>query len=462
MTFLCYLEAVNLSHLYQDCNDLSTSRGGGLAVLSLGQDAAQWLNADGLHATVVSQGASQGLLRVEAADEERIRGLLRRCLRDDELLRYATVAIGTLPEEPGALPRQRAQLQAMARWQQMTSPAVVYPPLRGRSVCRTDGLRPAPEGEESPFTRLRRDHGRRKKHDLLREILGEEAGSFEVVQHIQELAAGGDRFGNLKEKIAVLHFDGNSFGSQSASRQTPEALSEFSEGVIRQQKAFFKDLVNSGGAEWWSNLEGVRKLRLEIVLFGGDEIAFLTPAWLGWSSLVHFYDYLKRHPPVRGAELTYSAGLVFCHQKAPIHPIKVLAHDLSDQAKARGQGKGNFVCYQSLESFDNVGQDLDEYLDRLYRFTGGTGVRLSAEQAALLEQHMPAWRGALSKRKLFRLARQAGWGESPEKITKESLAESADALDAASAQALDCLLSGLGAAAVLHLAELWDYAGGAR
>ena len=61
--------------------------------------------------------------------------------------------------------------------------------------------------------------------------------------------------------------------------------------------------------------------------------------------------------------VTYSGGLVFCHSNAPIHAIKALTSDLADVAKnhAPDGRKGDYLVYQTLESFDAAGSDLDVF-----------------------------------------------------------------------------------------------------
>lgn len=92
------------------------------------------------------------------------------------------------------------------------------------------------------------------------------------------------------------------------------------------------------------------------MVYGGDEVTFITPAWLGWKALRAFYREAEDWAPVKLVEvehLTYSAAVVFCHHNAPIHAIKELACELADQAKERAlkefKRKNNFAACQVLE-----------------------------------------------------------------------------------------------------------------
>ncbi len=365
MTFLCALEAVNLDNMFGDCEDLNTTRGGSLAVLWVGDEVARRLGDKVVR--VISSGSSQGLLLMNGESRADVEQTVRAALAELPLMEHATVVVKACEFEERSFARQRAELKAGMRWTQMRSPAVVYPKLHGTLVCDIDKVRPAqrqPDLEkkqnQSDFTYARRKNGREKKKALVRDILSDEApAEFDVVSDLGELAADREgRFGGLADKLAVLRFDGNHFGKRADGCLTPDAVQQFSETTQEQQKEFFRALVRStAGPAWWTT-SNPPKLRLEIVVYGGDEVTLIAPAWLGWKALRVFYEQAAGWQP-----LTYSGGLVFCHCNAPIHAIKRLASDLADQAKERG-GRGNFAVYQALESFDAIGEDLEDFLAR--------------------------------------------------------------------------------------------------
>jgi hypothetical protein len=466
MMHYCYIEAVNLDNLFRDCQDLSTIRGGGLMALNVAEDVQRALGVP--DKDLLTKGASQGLLRVEGSGEDSIRTKVEDLLPKLTPGPYATVMAAVRPEDPAKFRELLASMKAEIRWRQMQSPSVVYPACDGQGVCQVDLVRPAkrrpgkPEWQ-SDFTYSRRQFGRTKKHELVAELLRDLTPEFEVVNHISDLAgapAGYD--GNLKDKIAVLRFDGNSFGGIVSSCEKPEDFQEFSTKVRENQEAYFRRLLDPrrefGGEHWW---EG-GKLRCEILVYGGDEVTLVVPAWLGWDALACFYDSANPFPEFQGKQLTYSGGIVFAHSKAPIHTLRDLASGLADEAKRRAPRdeksnivKGNFTACQVLESFDNIGSDIGDFLDKLYRFTSGKGILMDADFIHSLRTQMVWWRLAVSRRQLHGLVRRMQSGEAPVEAEFRKLAENPDASNPPQNDLWEHHKRN--PAFLLHLLELWDY-----
>ena len=153
--------------------------------------------------------------------------------------------------------------------------------------------------------------------------------------------------------------------------KTAQSQRDFSVGLRRRQAGFLADLLDVVRTDAdWKNGEAIR---LETLLWGGDEIVWVTPAWRGWRLLTMFYESAKAWQ-LLGKSVTHSAGLVFCHHKAPIHEIVHLAKELNGMVKEKGrrQKARNLFAYQVLESFDHIGRALDDdFLRRnAIRFSG--------------------------------------------------------------------------------------------
>lgn len=123
-------------------------------------------------------------------------------------------------------------------------------------------------------------------------------------------------------------------------------------------------------------------IRFETLLWRGDEMMFAVPARLGWD----IADLVCQHTAKwriaideNGAStmpLDHAVGPVFCHDIAPIGRIRELARGLADHAKEmrlarpgeapkNGAGRNEtFVMPMVLESFDHLGNGLDDYLNR--------------------------------------------------------------------------------------------------
>jgi hypothetical protein len=395
-------------------------------------------------------------------------------------MEYATVMVAACEageEDDGKFQERVALLKSRIHWDQMRSPSLVYPELGDEKVCDIDGVRPALVVEPrlnkkkkpnlSRFTHARWELGRDERRTLIHRVFGE---AFPVVSDLNELAQTKDsRIGNAAGKIAVLRFDGNDFGRIVSGFKTPGKLTAFSEARVAEQSEYIRSLIEKDRAEWFTP-DG--EIRLEIVVYGGDEVQIIVPAWLGWKALRAFYSRFFEK------DITYSGGLVFCHAKAPIHSIKRLANDLTDKAKdyakkspKRGEEKGNFVVYQPLESFDAIGGDLDEWMKRRYPDSAGgrEGALLGIEEIKLLDDNfdsnMSYWKKAFSKRKLYDLAGEILKGSADPWSPQVLHAKLEKLLDAKGSSLekisgpISQLHDKLGKAAFLHILELWDYTG---
>lgn len=124
-----------------------------------------------------------------------------------------------------------------------------------------------------------------------------------------------------------------------------------------------------------------RLLRFETLLFGGDDLTFVVPAWLGWWLAVAFFKRTKDWKITRKEakeacaladapfpdnfaeqDLRFSAGLVFASYKAPIRTLKRLAlEDLCHVAKTAEGG----LEIEVLESIEPPPGGSGELRDRL-------------------------------------------------------------------------------------------------
>ncbi len=460
MQFLCHIEVFNLDGLYQDCQDLSTIRGGGLAALKVGAEVAKALKVDNIVAS-----ASQGLFVLEAASQDAAEELVRDGLKKLDtwrVLQHGTVLVAATPYDEARFAEQRQELRARLRWRQMQAPTVRYPaPEMG--VCDVDLVRPGRERAGEPgrikvqseltFERRKRGRGRR---ELLAQVLGWDPVEVGVPQDFEDLASAPlGAYGNLRDKLAVLSFDGNDFGAQTG-QMSPQKLQDFSRRIQLQHTTYLRALADSD--EFRKHGRYKEKIQLELLVYGGDEITLVVPAWLGWHALSELYRTLGE----TGANETYSAGLVFCHAKTPIHSVRRLVGDLVDVAKdARFYdgtgGKGNRATYQVLESFDALGRGVEDHLKERFRMSGGQGVALDARQIDMLNRNMGQWRMAISRKRLHALA-------DPDRTATVSnpVAEVPGLLETKSKtskkEELEKFAQSVGAAAFVHLLELWDYA----
>lgn len=391
--FYLQVEAINLDSFVYDTNDISTIRGGGLGLLLDAQtevEGALRKLPGPPQLTVATSGASRIVWRVENAEQDGAIEESRKALAAHDALRHATFAVETCLDE-GRFREHTEALAAKTRWNQMRSPTLAFPSLTKTAdqPCEDDQLRPAtkewrlpqdPNGERkvlrlSEATHARRRRGAHARQNLYKQVLGSgyAFGPDAFTDDLGTLSIDEAR-GNLNGKMAVFYADGNDFGGvQRDLCHTPEDQEKFDETVQRRNKDFLRTLLDRARADPGLNTAfgttGSR-MRLETLLWGGDEVMFVVPAWRGLHLARIFFEAMKG-PTFEGINkegntdsrnLTHAAGLVFCNHKAPIARMRKLAIDLAERAKGATGRREPALAYQMLESFDHTGVDLGEYL----------------------------------------------------------------------------------------------------
>ena len=456
-SFLLRMEGVNLSHFVYDTQDLSTIRGGGLQLLNAATAAGEFLKTRGSVEALI-QSASIGLFRVESAKSpEAVRAEVEGLLASK--FPHATFVVDVNETQEDSID-SRALLLAKNRWRQMQAPTVIYPSLEGvtksTEVCEIDMVRPAARGERhSASVVSRKRFGKDRKQKFYIDEM-ERAGPVDpdlrnltFTHDFDDLCGKSRNWGNLADKMAVVHLDGNQFGAIQAKHCGLERqVRNFSQGLRCAQAGFLTKLLKRADPDpEWRNSD-YKRIRLETLLWGGDEIIWVVPAWKGWELLQFFFEECASNPRPEWNPavypLTYAAGLVFCHQKAPIHTITKLANDLVGQVKDVDENdryKNRFV-YQVLESFDHIGKVGERY-KRLV---------LAGEMMPRIAEAMPQVRESVSRKKLHRILKAK---PGPERTEIEASIKK-ELISAGAAKAL-ALIEDLKDVAWEHLGELWDY-----
>ncbi|MCK6685095.1 MAG: hypothetical protein L6R30_22050 [Thermoanaerobaculia bacterium] len=467
MTAYLRMEGVNLSSFVYDTNDLSTIRGGGLLLLLATQRVAKRFSVE---IEPISTGASAGLfmLKPEARPAATLRREIERFLMSNEDFKHATFVVNVIDDRNGSIdfPHVCENLVSKNRFQQMQSPSLVVPdPVPGAFPCSLDRLRPARQlgtDEVSLSVHRRREYGRRAKRVLYSRILKDVLHKAFRGAFVNDFAAltSDETRGNLHHKMAVIYADGNKFGSlQRKARASSAGLRAF-DGFMKERRAsllaaLLENIQSRPGFKAGDDL------RLETLLWGGDEFLWVVPAWEGWRTLSFFFDETSKWPvfPVpggRGDQLTHSAGLVFCDHKAPIARIRQVAESLATAVKHEKPGIDGFL-YLCLESFDHPGADLERAL--LRRLPPHRSVRdlvLSGSRATAIHEAMVKLKREIPKSKVHECLK---WSLSPKEPGGPSPESGVAAtLSGSTRQALDSLRGAFGnALAWLHIADLWDY-----
>jgi len=437
------VEAVNLSNVFDDTRNLNVIRGASLSL----RNAVKLLKKDFPKLNEITTGASVGLFYFETngkSDEvkNQIKDIKDR-LNETYWTKHFTFVIDIQPATNNSADnflQDREKIIARNRVRQMQQLSVVMPDKNTEEdvpPCSLDNLRPATQktpiqGESQPTsaaTHNRFCYGREQKQKFYAQETRDEAyGTVEYTQDIQSLAQlppsqSGDHsdWRQLNNKIAVLYLDGNGFsGIQMRHCQTPKTQIEFDNIVQKHRRDFLKNLLSEMKQDNTFRTQE-DELRIETLLWGGDEMMFVLPAWKGIEVLNFFYQQSQEWE-FKGERLTHAGGLVFCKAGTPIQRVAKLAKELAenvkdyeDEEKNFSGRKGNFFDYMVLESMDFPTEALDttrkkQFGERLKQSRTPLSPWISALKDAE-EQQCPTlkWvnslKSMISKGQLYQLAR---------------------------------------------------------
>lgn len=434
MHHLIRVEAVNLGHTILDTDDLSTRRGGSYFLLQAIRDVQSHF-AGRLES--VSIGASTGLFKVLGVDPQDCAADVSGWLANHVEYGHASFVVGAHSADEFTVANETCI--AKGRWRQMQSlsvrcmwdmPRAPRAPAGETSLCcALDGMRPAVETDHGPDGKARRVSasvhvrrsgqvgGRDLRQTFYRRELGNDVPTAGFTAHLGGLSSAdwsGDEWpvlpDNLAQKIAVFYADGNGFGAVQSACRSPEDLLEWDTNLRDRRRGLLSSLLTHARSRRpWRTANGL--LRLETLMWGGDELTFVVPAWCGLELATLFFDQTADwcHPPQGGRPLHHAAAMVFAHANAPIRRLERLAHELVEQTKQDCDKDRSTLAWVVLESFDHTGSDLADYLSRRYPGTpcpvSWASLRLDADRLRLVRTELPGLRDVLPRSAMVRALR---------------------------------------------------------
>ena len=509
MSYYLRVEAVNLSHFINDTNDLSTIRGGSLLLLEAMEEVEKTINKfslrfleqtiadlekqlneiDGIQnptqsdknkkkklreklkkikaslkscpaTPAITKGASWGLfsLDMSQADACNMQKQVVDYFKTDDRYKHATFVIDLHPNN-GDYQKDRNCLQTLNHWQQMQAPSLAIC-KEGTTSCAIDKMRPAStkrwlkdreKDYVSESVHQRREYGREQKQKFYKKITNINA---KFTQDLGDLSKS-TRKGILGSKIAFIYIDGNGFGDIQKRSKTAAEQQQFDENTRHGRERLLTKILEQiyQNPDWLTD-DG--KVRLETLLWGGDEIIWVVPAWQGWWMVNEFYKQAKEHIQHDNKPLFHAAGLVFCHNDAPIHRIDSLARALADEF-AKADRSRNLIAYQILESFDHAGTELQKYRgQRMGKLGQLEQLLIDAEQMADIQACISQLKNDddFAKRKVYQIL-QAYNSEGGTLKANQYIAKLPDSSNEP-LEKLKQIFAG-DKAHWLHLMDLWDY-----
>ena len=501
-------EAFNLDNIISDTYDISTIRGGSFMLLDAVKRLPMAIPALKSIATAASKGVFSYEDPGDFAAQKRV--MVQQVLRTLHNITqgHATFLVAVEKEIPNNFKLVLEHLDADVRRQQWRMPTVVVPPFEDTDQeCYFDGWRPGimPYNVDPGVTGAkisaaadhRRKVGRKFKQHLFSQLLDGQTYEDDLVAKDLGKLAIDDHKGILSGKIALIQVDGNSFGRiRSAVCDTDTKRTAFDDAIQDCRNVFLSDVLKRARNDHDFEVmdEGKEALRIELLLWGGDEFTLIVPAWKGLEVLEHFYQIASRlkfsDEGYGDVPMTHRAAVIFCHYNAQILQIRRLANmllsttrrNISDQFEAAfaldpalaglteedryrhlewlsNPKYCNAARYLVLESFDMLRGSLEQFLGRYYHMPDTSGMLLYANDMPKLRTNIQTIRAAVPKGRVVEIAKAISKGDGARKSElckrlRESVAP--DQRDVVLA-AIDILTKDNDAGWYL-LADLWDFA----
>ena len=374
--YILRMEGIDFDATISDTHNLSAYRGGSRALLAAARAVGKLLqdakrNAGVKYGSEILAAASLGAWVIEAANDaaaDAARTAVEAYLRDtgydpksgDAPFAHLSFAVDVAAgDDLKALKQAEANNHARqlchANW---ALPAFATQADNSRPGTH-DRVRPSPkrlglqgkEGERvSASFKARFKYGKEEKNRFYETMAGDKANNLHFAESFEDIIkdAPNGLPPSVSGKIAVFYADGNSFGKIRDANRLLADYGAFSTYVQTESKILVGRILDwlrdgANGKDkcayvYPADEEDGLPLRFETLLWGGDELTFVMPAWLGIEFAQQFCEWTKtwKAPKIDdrpAVPLTFGMGLIFCHEKTPIRQARAMAKTIADDGK---------------------------------------------------------------------------------------------------------------------------------
>ena len=147
---------------------------------------------------------------------------------------------------------------------------------------------------------------------------------------------------NTKNKIAVIHIDGNGLGAliPSLKEKYNLTLSEFSKKLDDATIRAFEDARDD-------------TMSIRDIILGGDDVTLICSADDALSFTKNFLDNFEKETSTifkNKTKITACAGIAFCNEKYPFHYAVSLAEELCGVAKDHSKRESSALMFHNIQS----------------------------------------------------------------------------------------------------------------
>lgn len=406
------IEAVNLDNSVYDTHDISTIRGGSFILLEVMNNLKGRFGLED-----AGTAASIGIFKFDATNDNAAESVRQQVLNsvNNNTREFATyVSAWERADTSVSFDKIIQLLTAKCRWQQYHKPTLVFPEFRNDNEdfeCYLDRVRPALQsmsvGNEQQILSKsvfdRRKEGRKLRDKIYRDLLN--IKNIEFTDDLETLATRSEG-GSLDGKIAFIHIDGNRFGRiREDLCKNEDGLKRFQRLIQEMRESTLREILDKACAsKSFQTKDG--KIRLETLLWGGDEIEWVVPAWQALNVLNTFFQQTK-DKQFDKIPLTHAVGVLFCHHNLPILQVRRYAEQLCRVAKdtlPEGtfalDASANCFAFLNMVSFDQMTRNINGFLEKYHAPAHAEDFVISCGDLESLTKHLKAVKRLLPKNKL--------------------------------------------------------------
>lgn len=308
-----HIEGIFFYENILDTEDISTIRGGSMLLETLGERVETELSQ--YHVKLVEYGASKAVLECAIDDKDEIETALLEFVKKDPD-RHLALAWGTAKLREAEEP-QDAKKRAKARFRkhQYQTATVPWPnTTQDDYFDQLDLTRPATHKDDvGRFISARnltfRNEGRKNRPQF----------NLKPPQSFHDILANppASVSDQVKNKLAVVYADGSGLGK--IQRDNPDQFSQIMDKNRKELAERLEDWLVSLGDFGMNST----RPRFDVLIWGGDDITFVMPAWLLFPFVETFAEQTRKWT-FSGGHVSHRISAVIAHYKTPIRQMRNL------------------------------------------------------------------------------------------------------------------------------------------
>ncbi|WP_257326589.1 hypothetical protein [Pseudoalteromonas rhizosphaerae] len=403
----CYdlikVEAVNFDNALSLSNNLSVYRGTSMLLRAIVLELPKYFDS----LEPISVGGSVGLYKCQSDQQLLCEQIIDRLNSHHQGITFIVNGVSNI-SDANFLEAKIALINAGRKRQLQQTSLSIDLNQQSNLICQLSETLPATDNKYiqdgnkhiSALVKERFEYGRDQKQQFYNQELAQLAvlnnqpyndNKERFFTHSFDELCNAQEFYHLDNKVAYIYFDGNKFSKiqdkfiKGVDDQLAfdKRLRILRAELLDKLLNYLEDQDDACFQETDHNNETITKIKLETLMWGGDEVLFVLPASQGFKVLARLLEWTNNWEIKKDQEtysLTHAFGLLFCHHKTPVSIacdfVKNLADNVKDivvkqdntnqQDAPNIEGIHNCYNYSVLESIDIPAQSINQHFEICY------------------------------------------------------------------------------------------------